>query len=187
MKDLSVLISGLLKPYNDTGAAAKCGVSRETIRKLRTGESTKLSTLKSICQAIGTPTEEWVAIVIAWVRQELGDEAESVYIESKAPNNSSLRDGAQSIESQAIKLFHDLTDVERDEIIKTMQRPGVIECVKAINRVWERLSVKRQNHPMPSIELGSSPNAGPKTAEEFVDDVFENAKAKVLGKRGKQS
>lgn len=139
MKDLSVLMSTVLRPYTNAEAADKCGVARETIRKLRTGGTTKLSTLQSICAVMGTSREDWVEIVMAWTLQELGTEATHLRIESRGADTSQLREGPASLESQAIALFHELNADDRIEIIKAMQRPEVRRCLEAINDVWERL------------------------------------------------
>jgi DNA-binding XRE family transcriptional regulator len=50
------------------------GVSRTTIVQMESGRPVKLDTLRLLATAMKARREEWLALVVAWVRDSVGEE-----------------------------------------------------------------------------------------------------------------
>jgi transcriptional regulator with XRE-family HTH domain len=62
------------------------GVSRTTIVQMENGRSVKLETLRILAAAMKARREEWLALVIAWVRDLLGEDlAGEIGLKPRAP------------------------------------------------------------------------------------------------------
>ena len=62
------------------------GVSRTTIVQMENGRPVKLDTLRILATAMKARREEWLVLVIAWVRDSLGEElAQEIGLKPAAP------------------------------------------------------------------------------------------------------
>ncbi|NOS68329.1 MAG: helix-turn-helix domain-containing protein [Verrucomicrobia bacterium] len=106
----------LLLKGERTSAALCAGaeISRETFSKIQRGDSTiKLSTLKLIADFLGATKEQWLELVIAWVKEQIGDEAKYLRIEPlNAPMDNVTEDAKKLNE-----LLASFSELERHEII----------------------------------------------------------------------
>lgn len=138
MSELSARLAALKNHVQTAEIIKLAGVSRETFRKIERGDSVKLKTLHQIAKALKADEEQWIELVIAWLKTEAGPAAAKIWIQSKTP--STLKDARESQSTQALMLFETLNAADRAEVIKTMQRKEVITCIAAINRVIDRIA-----------------------------------------------
>ena len=117
--------------------AERTGLSLRTINYLELGQPVKLGTLRKLAEACGVKNAEWLDLIVSWLRQEAGDDSQSVWIEPK-DTTSALKDGEESQVAKAMQLFSQLNPHDRQEIIRAMERPEVRACLPSINRVWEK-------------------------------------------------
>jgi len=68
-------------------AVARCarGISRASIVALESGLPVKLGTLKVAANAMDMPGHEWLAFVISWVRDALGEELANEFVIKPLP------------------------------------------------------------------------------------------------------
>ena len=141
MSDLSAKIAVLKGKRKTSHVVQGADVSRATFRKIELGQSIKLSTLREIARALGVTDEspEWLELVVAWIKTEVGLDAHRLWIEPRDTQPSALRDVPASDTAKAMMLFTELNSADRIEITKAMQRPEVRACLPAINSVWDKL------------------------------------------------
>jgi DNA-binding Xre family transcriptional regulator len=136
MSELSAKLAALKGEQTTSEIIQKAGLSRETFRKMERGEGVKLTTLRQIFEALDCEESEWVDLLIAWIQTEIGPESARIWIHSREP--SALKEGKPDIAAQAMAVFQKLNAVDRDQVLKTMQRREVLNCLPAINQVWEK-------------------------------------------------
>lgn len=61
------------------------GLSRAVIVAMEKGQPVKLATLKLAANAMSVPRHEWLSLVIAWVRDALGDELANEFVIKPLP------------------------------------------------------------------------------------------------------
>lgn len=98
----------------------------------------KYITLKKIAKGFKLKEPDWLALLIAWLKTEAGEDANKLLVESKA--RSPLHDADHNQVSSAMFYFEQLNANERSEILKAMQRKEVVACLPAINRIWDKLT-----------------------------------------------
>jgi transcriptional regulator with XRE-family HTH domain len=138
MSQLSGRLAALKGSQKTSDIIAKANVSRETFRKIERGEAVKLSTLRQIAKALHVSEEEWLDLLIAWIQTEVGKDSHYLWIETKESGHSRLHDATADQTAKAMMLFQELNHTDRLEIIKAMQRPEVMACIRGINGVWEK-------------------------------------------------
>lgn len=141
MSHLSEKISRLQGDLTQEQMAKRCGVSRNVFSYLAKGQSVKLSTLRKIANAFQLSRSAWLDLLIAWIRAEIGEEDFRDLIVRRADalhEGGMLHDAEQKQEEALLKHFALLSEAEQQEILKTMQRQEVLNCLPPINLVWDR-------------------------------------------------
>lgn len=138
MSELSAKISEFKGQRQTSEIIESAGISRQTFRKIELGDSVKLSTLRAISNAIGATDEQWLELLVAWLKNEAGTEARKIWIESRA--DKAKESHQPSGTARAMMAFEQLNAGEREQILLAMQRKEVIACLPAINRVWEKFN-----------------------------------------------
>ena len=159
MSELSNKIRSLRGKLSAEEAADKCKLSRESFYRMERGGSVKLATLKQIAQGFEVPETEWLELLTAWIRTEVGLDAGKLWIEPKRLGTSALRESEESTVARAMMLYQALNPSERAEIDKAMERKPVRDCLPAINRVWEIIQKQKATAP---LSAGSKDTGGRK-------------------------
>lgn len=129
-------------------AVTLSGISRESLSRLERGDFTKWSTVKKIAAGLGATQKQHLEILAAWVKLEVGEDSRKLIIEPKSEDPMSLSDKSASITAKAMTLFNELTPANQEQIIKTMERKPVLECLPPINKFWDTdKSVKKPSKP----------------------------------------
>jgi transcriptional regulator with XRE-family HTH domain len=136
MSELSAKIRALRGEASQSEFATRAGVSLRTVNNLELGQAVRLDTVQQVAKALQLKEGERLALVIAWLRTEAGPDADRLWIESKNP--SEIRELESDESTRADLLFRKLTASDREQILKTMQRREVLNCLPAINHVWEK-------------------------------------------------
>ena len=147
MSHLSEKISRLQGDLTQEQMAKRCGVSRNVFSYLAKGQSVKLSTLRKIANAFQLSRTAWLDLLIAWIRAEIGEDdfRELVVRRSETAHEGDLlHDAEQKQEESLLKHFSLLSESEQEEIMKTMQRQEVLNCLPSINRVWDRFEAPKK-------------------------------------------
>ncbi len=151
MSHLSEKINRLQGDLTQEQMARRCGVSRNVFSYLAKGQTVKLSTLRKIANAFELTRAAWLDLLIAWIRAEIGEEdfKDLIVRRSETANEDGmLHDAEQKQEEILLKHFSLLSEAEQAEVVKTMQRQEVLNCLPPINQVWDRFeSPKKQAKP----------------------------------------
>lgn len=106
--------------------ARMAGLSRETIRKVEDGVSVKFSTLRQIASALRVSKKEWVDLVWAWVRKEVGADYEKLFEDS----------GLTVEERELLALFRELLPQERNQLLDAIAQREVRRAMFALNMLY---------------------------------------------------
>lgn len=136
MSELSNKIKSIRGSMSAEDAGVKCGLSRESFYRIERGGTVRIDTLRDIAKGFGLEEDQWLELLVAWLKMQAGNDSYKLFIESKSPGELQDRDNQVSL---AMSLFINLTPDDRQEIINAMKRPEVRACLPAINSVWEKL------------------------------------------------
>ena len=137
MRDLSEHIKSVRGKLTQREFAKKCGLSLRTISGIESnGESLHLRTLQQIRKSTQMSREQWLDLLISWLKLELMDDFNRLHI-AKARAATSALHASDIAESHALHLFRQLNDTDQQQIEKVMQRPVVMECLRSINNFWD--------------------------------------------------
>ncbi|HEU5123927.1 MAG TPA: hypothetical protein VFW05_07675 [Verrucomicrobiae bacterium] len=139
MSELSAKLSDFKGQRKTSDIIAAAGISRETFRKIERGQPTRLDTLRQISQAMKLSEDQWMELMIAWIKSQLGDQSSKLEIRPLS-ESSVLKNRARNPVDDVMMLFTNLNAAERIDIIKAMQRKEVRACLPGINRIWEKFS-----------------------------------------------
>jgi transcriptional regulator with XRE-family HTH domain len=159
MSELSNKIKALRGDLSAEEAGQKAGVSRESFYRIERGGSVKFETLRAIAKAFELPEADWLELVAAWLRSEIGEDANKLWIEPK-DGHSRLREGEDSQVARAMMLFTQLNPADRSEITKAMERPEVRGCLPAINSVWEKFNSSALDRARRGVVSAAKKRAG---------------------------
>lgn len=139
MSELSNKLAALKGKHTTAEIVEKLGISRETFRRIERGDSVKLSTLKEIANVLGVKDEDWIELIIAWIKLEIGQDAQKMWIEPKEQKASKLHDAQESAQAKAMMLFNQLNSEDRHQIILAMERPEIRRSLPALNKLYDSL------------------------------------------------
>lgn len=88
-------------------------ISRETFGKIQRGDTVKLTTLKSIAVFLGASRQQWLELVIAWIKEEIGDEAKYLQIH---PLSAPRVEGSEDA-SKINELLASFSESDRHQIV----------------------------------------------------------------------
>ena len=140
--ELSAKFKSIRGELSAEQVAAKANLSRESVYRIERGVSVKLETLRQIALALKLTEADWLELLSAWIRSELGLEASKLWIEPRDSSVSKLKEAGEDQVAMAMVYFRQLNSRDRDEVLKAMQRPEVRACLHSINRVWEKFDVR---------------------------------------------
>ena len=126
----------LLRGQMSCGAVAKLsGLSTESVRRIELGRSPRIKSLKKIVTALNGSSDQWVGIVIAWIKCEAGDECECVKIEPRQAGQDEAFATLSKQTQEAVKLFDKLSVPDRDAMIFAMQQSEVLRCMTMVSAI----------------------------------------------------
>ena len=102
------------------------------------GESVKLSSLRKIAKACNLSEPDYLRLVIAWIRLEIGDKDFRRLSIQIAPNLKDASVLKEQNDAEVLRLFHLLADSDQNQIVKAMQRNKVLNCLPSINSMWDK-------------------------------------------------
>jgi len=150
MSELSNKIQSILGDMKAVAAGKLCDLSRESFYRIERGESVGYETLLKIKKGFKLNQNDWLELLVAWLKQEAGADAPYLIIQAREVSPSMLRDNEASQVAKAMMLFTDLNLADRQEVTHAMQRPEVRACLPAINSLYEKLGTSGTPAPINS-------------------------------------
>lgn len=142
VSELATRIKKLRGDLTQEEFAVKCKLGTRTIAGLEAlDENVRLKTLRQIRKACGLSTEEWLDLLISWLKVHLGIDFYELKIE-KVPNPRGKWILHDRTDQDVLRLFNTLEDADKTQVLKTMQRKEVLACLPAINDVWDKLEIE---------------------------------------------
>lgn len=119
-------------------AAERTDVSRETIRKLETGETVKLPTLIQVARGLGATPSDVTELICTWSQcliQECAPElSDHIQIHATSTPSPLRRDtDAERLKSKVSKL----TKKEVSTLLDAVDRPEVLRSIVHLNSLYE--------------------------------------------------
>jgi hypothetical protein len=142
MMTLSEHIKSLRGKRNYVEFATVTHVNRQTLKDIEDGKSVLIETVKRIADACGVDAAQWLSILIAWIRLQVGDQ-EFAKLDIRPALSGSLHvdhpfpAGKDDFGQMVQYLFRQLRSPEQVEIFKALTRPAIREGLATINRVFE--------------------------------------------------
>ncbi len=137
---MSVLLSDQIKELrgdlSQEEFANRCGFSRIVVVQLESGKSVKFDTLDKIRAGFELGEDRWLDMVISWIREEVTD-AVFRKLQIRRMNVGFANDSAGS---KLQHLFELLSTQDREQILKTMERKEVRNCLPSINHVYDKFT-----------------------------------------------
>lgn len=146
MLTLAEHIKSLRGNRNYVQFAKDTGSNRQTLKDIEDGKSVLIETVKQIADACGVDSGQWLSILIAWIRLQIGDE-EFAKLDirpaiSGSPDSKESQPAPNDFGRVLEFLFRQLHSHEQVEIFKAITRPAVRECLPAINSIFENSVLK---------------------------------------------
>ena len=144
MSELSVILS-LFKGARTTQEIVDgAGLSRETFRKLERGQGVKLSTLRDIANYLKLSRAQWLALVAAWIKLEIG-EADAKSIQIIANETAAVPREVRQLQELALQL----PPAELHQVILALSRPEVRRSCIALNQLYDDMRERKVTRKSP--------------------------------------
>lgn len=137
MSELSNKIRLLRGDISAEEAGRRVGLSRESFYRMERGGSVKLATLRQLAQGLAVSESDWLDLLVAWLRQEAGQDAGKLIIDTQAM--SPLKDASESQSARALALFNQLNAEDRHQVLLLLQRPELRRSLPALNKLYDTL------------------------------------------------
>lgn len=139
---MSVLLSDQIKELrcdlSQEEFANRCGFSRIVVVQLEAGHSVKFDTLNKIRVGFNLGEDRWLDMVISWIREEVTDDVFKK-LQIRRISSGYVSEGGSD---QVLHLFSMLSTQDREQILKTMERKEVRNCLPSINHVYDKFTGK---------------------------------------------
>jgi DNA-binding XRE family transcriptional regulator len=139
MSELSNKLRLLRGERSAEDAAKQVGLSRESFYRIERGGSVKLDTLRQIATGLKLSQSDWLELLIAWLKNEAGADKDHIWIESRNPPKSDVRDSAEAQLALLVQRFNELNPEERRQILLVMERPEARRALAALNKLYDSL------------------------------------------------
>jgi transcriptional regulator with XRE-family HTH domain len=182
MSSLSNALEALIGNRSHNEVAKLSGISRASISKIIAGDSVKLSTLRVLAESLHVSEEDWLELVVAWIRGEItAQDAQKLIIQPTDPKSRIREEEADQI-ALAMMKYRALPADQRQELLLAMDRPAVMACLPAINRAWASIdesnkAVARTQDAQPRIPASTAqaPDPRVKPAKSTLREQLEAA------------
>ena len=115
------------------------GISRETLRKLESGENVSLKSLRTIARGVKALPEDELELIATWLRATAGSAAKHLHI---APIDAK-RSRLATVGHDTARALHDkftaLSTKEQAAILTAMQRPAVLRSLMHLNTLYDEV------------------------------------------------
>lgn len=115
--------------------AKQTGLSRESVYRIERGDAVKLSTVKALARALGAGRAETVDLYIAWIKQNLGADAEDLLIEARSGEKTAHESVMERQASEVRTLLAALSVTQRDQLIMALQSREILNCINIMVRL----------------------------------------------------
>jgi transcriptional regulator with XRE-family HTH domain len=137
MATLAERITELRGSRNYVEFAEFTSVNRQTLRDVESGSPPRIDTLREIARACRLGEEEWVELLVLWIRSTVGeDEFRKLDVR---PSHACLAGSKrQDISVLLAVLFDNLTVGQKLLLLKALTQPEILRCVFEITKLYER-------------------------------------------------
>jgi hypothetical protein len=116
--------------------AHSCQVGLRTIAGIEGGESVALKSLRRIAKGCQVEVQEWVFLLVAWIRHQIGEE-DSVKLDIRNVNNVGQPIILSLAEAKFLAQYRFLSDKEQQALGSALQRREIRSCMCLIQSCLE--------------------------------------------------
>lgn len=122
--------------------AQKSEVSRNTIYNLENGDPVKIENLRKICrEVLQMDGETWKRTVTLWLKELLGPDFDLYATERHASQTRvHERTEQRALDERFAAKLHRLTREQQKEVLRALERPHILESLRALNDLHDKLS-----------------------------------------------
>lgn len=131
MNELGAKLKKLRGKRTLRGLARLSGIQYHTYYRAERGLSVKFSTLKAIAKMLSVTEEDWVSLIISWIKAEVGDDIKLVRLSPKRQLGTL---------DQIIEKLLSIPKPDQEEILQALERPEILEIIRAGNKLYHRLA-----------------------------------------------
>lgn len=115
--------------------AEVAGIARTTISAVERGKPIRFDTLRRITGPLKPTQAEWLAVVIDWIRLEIGRDFEHLTISAELSRRSDYKE----IGAGLARLIETQPPTIQAELQKLLQRPELLALLRPLNAAYERI------------------------------------------------
>lgn len=179
MATLAERIAELRGSRNYVEFAEFTSVNRQTLRDVESGSPPRIDTLREIAKACRLGEEEWVELLVLWIRSTVGED-EFRKLDVRPSHASIAGSKRQDMSVLLAVLFDNLTVGQKLLLLKALVQPEILRCVFEITKLYER-----------ALETGKAADKNDpvmETAKRVItsrtmDDIFGPCSSKVSARQ----
>lgn len=137
MSELGNILRQQRGPRSQKEIAKGADLGERTVIRAESGEKTSLETVRALSRYYGLTRAEHAALIVAWLRLELGDEFALLNIRSAVPGKVKLTDADKFIET-----FRSVPRHLQRELSRALEHGEVLAAIAPLNDLVERLKTK---------------------------------------------
>ena len=117
------------------------GIGRNTVFNLESHAPIRIDNLRKVCQTVlKMDAAEWKQVLSLWLQELLGVDFDLYAVENIASTlHAEKVEHASGEEGRLLNQFRQLDKLARAEILKAIERPEMIENIRALNALYEML------------------------------------------------
>lgn len=131
MNELGAKLKKLRGKRTLRAIARLSNIGFHTYYRAERGLSVKFSTLKAIAKMLSVTEEDWVSLIISWIKAEVGDDIKLVQLNPKRQLGT-----LDKINEKLISL----PKTDQQEILLALERPEILQFIRAGNKLYDRLA-----------------------------------------------
>jgi transcriptional regulator with XRE-family HTH domain len=137
MSELGNAFKNLRGAASQASVAAACGLNVRTIQRAESGGDVRLDTLRALAKHFHLAKADLAALIISWLRMELGEEFNLLDIRTKT--NAGKQSDTLTDTSQLVAAYRQIPAKLQRELLRAAQREEVLRSIGPLNDLYDSL------------------------------------------------
>lgn len=135
--------------------AARAGVNLRTYWRAEHGVPVKIETLDRISRALPATSEQWVALLMAWIRDQIGESNWDLL--QVNPRAAGPRMADENTSKKIARRLIKLPLEDQAAVMKAVDRPELLQVIRAYNALSDEIRANPRKNPKMYPTKASAP------------------------------
>lgn len=131
------------KKFSQVEVAKRARLSDKSYHRAEAGHSVHVNTLRDIIGVLKPDADDRVALWLAWIKLEIGEDQFREIIRHLEKESAPLILTASDVGKQLTEIASSLSRRDQDELIKAAKDTHVLACIRQLNAMRETLAKKK--------------------------------------------